>query len=62
MLKEDYGFDRLSRRGETGVKIEVYSASIGYNIKKYHKAKMKQEELKREKTQTVINRQKNEEN
>lgn len=47
VLKEDYGFDRLSRRGETGVKIEVYSASIGYNIKKYHKAKMKQEELKK---------------
>lgn len=40
ILKEDYGFDCLSRRGETGVKIEVYSASIGFNIRKYHKAKM----------------------
>lgn len=41
ILKEDYGFDCLSRRGETGVKIEVYSASIGFNIRKYHKAKIK---------------------
>lgn len=41
ILKEDYGFDCLSRRGETGVKIEVYCASIGFNIRKYHKAKLK---------------------
>lgn len=49
ILKEDYGFDCLSRRGETGVKIEVYSASIGFNIRKYHKAKimmMKEKEIK----------------
>lgn len=41
ILKEDYGFDCLSRRGETGVKIEVYSASVGFNIRKYHKARIK---------------------
>lgn len=41
VLKENYGFDRLSRRGETGVRIEIYSASIGHNIRKFHKAKVK---------------------
>lgn len=28
-------------RGESGVKIDVYGASIGFNIHKYHKAKIK---------------------
>lgn len=41
ILKEDYKFNRLSRRGETGVKLEVYSAAIGFNIKKYHRDKEK---------------------
>lgn len=48
ILKEDYKFDCLSRRGETGVKIEIYSASIGFNIRKYHRAKLKQEEHKKQ--------------
>lgn len=47
ILKEDYGFDCLSRRGETGVKIEVYCASIGFNIRKYHKAKLQEESERR---------------
>lgn len=47
ILKEDYGFDRLSRRGETGVRIEVYCASIGFNIRKYHKTKLKKLEEER---------------
>lgn len=50
ILKEDYGFDCLSRRGESGVKIEFYSASIGFNIKKYHRAKLKKEKEKQETT------------
>ena len=47
ILKEDYDFDCLSRRGETGVKIEVYCASLGFNIKKYHRVKIKEEEEKK---------------
>jgi len=41
ILKEDYDFYHLSRRGNSRVKIEIYSAVIGFNIRKYHKAKMK---------------------
>lgn len=32
---------RILGRGESGVKIEAYSASIRFNIHKYHKAKLK---------------------
>lgn len=50
ILKEDYGFDCLSRRGDTGVKIEVYSAAIGFNLKKYHRSnQLRKEEQKRRK-------------
>lgn len=54
ILKEDYGFDCLSRRGETGVKIEVYSASIGFNIRKYHKAKIMMKEKEIEEKQKTL--------
>lgn len=63
ILKEDYGFDCLSRRGESGVDVEVYCASIGFNIRKYHKAKIKKEmevrerlkqEKESEKRETII--------
>lgn len=46
ILKEDYGFHCLSRRGESGVMVEVYYASIGFNIRKYHKVKLKKEEAR----------------
>lgn len=47
ILKEDYSFDCLSRRGESGVMVEVCAASIGFNIRKFHKAKIKEEARKK---------------
>ena len=45
-LKQDYGYTRLRRRGESGVKEEIFLAAIGYNIRKYHKHKHRQKEEK----------------
>lgn len=38
----------MSRRGESGVTVEVYCASMGFNIRKYHKGKIKKEKEARE--------------
>lgn len=43
-LKQDYGYTRLRRRGESGVKEEIYLAVIGYNIRKYHIHKQRKKE------------------
>ena len=43
-LKQDYGYTRLRRRGEIGVKEEIYLAAIRYNIRKYHKHKQRKKE------------------
>lgn len=53
ILKEDYGFDCLGRRGESGVMVEVYCASIGFNIRKYHKAKIKKEKGGKQETSII---------
>ena len=45
-LKQDYGYTRLRRRGESGVKEEIYLAAIGYNIRKYHNHKQRKKEEK----------------
>ena len=45
-LKQDYGYTRLRRRGEIGVKEEIYLAAIRYNIRKYHKHKQRKKEEK----------------
>lgn len=39
-LKQNQRYDRLRRRGESGVKLEIYMVSIGHNIRKYHRLKM----------------------
>ena len=40
IIKEDYHYDRLRRRGESGVKLEITLVAIGFNIRKYHKIMM----------------------
>ena len=45
-LKQDYGYTRLRRRGESGVKEEIYLVAIGYNIRKYHNHKQRKKEEK----------------
>lgn len=39
--KSNQQFDRLHRRGETGVKLEIMMIAIGHNIRKYHRMKQK---------------------
>ena len=36
-LKQNQGYDRLRRRGESGVKLEICLVCIGHNIRKYHR-------------------------
>lgn len=42
--KNNYKYDRLRRRGETGVKTEITLMAIGHNIRKYHRYKLKKQE------------------
>ena len=37
--KANQKYDRLYRRGENGVKLEIYLVAIGHNIRKYHSQK-----------------------
>jgi len=37
--KANHQFDRLHRRGEDGVKLEILLVAIGHNIRKYHRYK-----------------------
>lgn len=39
-LKENWGYTRLRRRGESGVKTEIYLMAIGVNLRRYHKRKL----------------------
>ncbi|MCI9132484.1 MAG: hypothetical protein HFE38_11090 [[Clostridium] cocleatum] len=39
-LKQNQGYNRLRRRGESGVKLEIYMIAIGQNIRKYHRRKI----------------------
>lgn len=36
IIKEDYHYSRLRRRGESGVKLELTLVAIGFNIRRYH--------------------------
>ncbi|WP_270640775.1 transposase, partial [Longibaculum muris] len=45
-LKYNQKYDRLRRRGEAGVKLEIYLIAIGENLRKYHRNKMKEKEKK----------------
>lgn len=48
IIKEDYHYDKLRRRGESGVKLEITLVAIGFNIRRYHKmiTEKKKKELK----------------
>lgn len=47
-LKANQQYDRLHRRGEAGVKLEIYLVCIGHNIRKYHRIKTKAEKKVKE--------------
>ena len=40
-IKQDYEYDRLWRRGETGFKLEILLVSMGHNLRRYHNRKQK---------------------
>lgn len=40
-IKQDKEYDRLWRRGMTGVKLEILLVCIGHNLRKYHTNKLK---------------------
>lgn len=39
VIKQDYGYDRIQRRGLKNVRMEVLLVCLGYNLKKYHNKK-----------------------
>lgn len=43
VIKEDMKFTRFTRRGLANVKMEFLLVCIGYNLKKYHKYRLKEE-------------------
>ena len=47
-LKSNQKYDRLQRRGESGVQLEIYLVCIGHNLRKYHRMKMKTEKQVKE--------------
>jgi transposase len=53
-LKQNQGYNRLRRRGESGVKLEIYMIAIGQNIRKYHRRKIENRK-KAEKLLSVLN-------
>lgn len=44
-IKEDRKYTRLRRRGESGVKQEIFLVGIGHNLRKYHKLKNKENNI-----------------
>ena len=49
VIKQDMGFTRFKRRGLKNVKMEFLIVCLGYNLKKYHKYRLKKEKEEREK-------------
>lgn len=41
VVKQDYNYTRIQRRGEQNVENEVYLVAIGYNLMKYHQKKLR---------------------
>lgn len=50
-IKQDFQYDRLRRRGESGVEVELLLVTIGYNLRHYHN----QKEGKKEKADKKVN-------
>ena len=44
IIKEDYQYSRLRRKGISGVKLEITLVAIGFNLRKYHKKMMEKRE------------------
>ena len=49
VIKQDMKFTRLKRRGLRNAKMEFLIVCLGYNFKKYHKYRLKQEKEKKKK-------------
>ena len=49
ILKQDYGYDRVYRRGLSGVEEEITLMAIGFNLRKYTKELKDRAMKKREK-------------
>lgn len=49
VIKQDMKFTRLKRRGLRNAKMEFLIVCLGYNLKKYHKYRLKQEKEKKKK-------------
>lgn len=45
--KNNHQFERLHRRGENGVKLEIYLVAIGHNIRKYHRYKIQKQKTEK---------------
>ena len=39
-IKENYNYERMRRRGESGVKTEILLVAIGHNIRRFHTRKI----------------------
>lgn len=46
--KANQKYDRLRRRGITGVKVEITLVAIGHNIRKYHRYKYRKKNTENE--------------
>lgn len=49
VIKQDMKFTRFARRGIENAKMEFLIVCIGYNLKKYHKYRLKEEKQKKQK-------------
>lgn len=45
IIKQDYGYERIQRRGLENVNIEILLVCIGFNLNKYHNKKIRKKHL-----------------
>ena len=50
VIKQDMQFTRFTRRGLTNAKMEFLIVCLGYNLKKYHKYRLRQEKENKQKS------------
>lgn len=43
IIKNNWGYDRIHRKGQENVEIEMYLIGIGFNLRKYHHKKMRKQ-------------------
>ena len=44
IIKQDYGYEKIRRKGITNVKTELILVAIGFNLRRYHKKIMESKE------------------